>query len=425
MACLRFFIVVPMLALAACDEPSPAAPQYYQRVIQPILTANCVFNQGACHKDDGTGNALGNLDLSSYAAISKRRDVLRTYGSYPLPLLLLKGAAGSVPPIPYAGTTTGQAVYLPSEIEHAGGASLQPESRAFFELQKWMANGANEDGSISVPAEKKGEGPCRSDFDVVRPDVAARVAGVDASTQSFRDFAARVEPILTQSCAVGTCHSSEQSDFFLTCKGSGSDAATKFNFLEAQAFIGQQVDQSQLLLKPLAPTAGGIAHTGGVFFDSKTNAEWTTINDWVTLNGPPQVLAALTDGQRFFYDHMMPVFLRRGCALEGCHSPGAANDFKLRAGNQGFLSAFSIESNYKVARNDFLLPELPDVRQSRIAKKPVRSLAEGGYGIVHRGGPPLETPGAPIDPTMCPQPFAEPSSAFCTMVEWHRIEREA
>src|SRR5262249_249179 len=161
-----------------------------------------------------------------------------------------------------------------------------------------------EDGAIAPPPEKKGEGPCRSDFDVVRPDVAARVAMVDTTTQSFKDFAGKVEPIITMNCALGTCHSSEQSDFFITCKGSGSDNATKCNYLEAQAFIGNPVDQSQLLLKPLSPTAGGIGHTGGVFFENKDDPNWMTLRDWVTTNGVPQVLLALSDGQRFFYDHV-------------------------------------------------------------------------------------------------------------------------
>ena len=66
-----------LLALVAvgCDDQPPGGPQYYERVIQPILTQNCVFQQGACHKDDGNGNALGNLDLTSYANTTRRRDV--------------------------------------------------------------------------------------------------------------------------------------------------------------------------------------------------------------------------------------------------------------------------------------------------------------------------------------------------------------
>src|SRR6188768_3016354 len=96
-------ILLSLLLLSGCDEGSPDAPKYYQRVIQPILTNGCVRNQGACHQNDGTGNALGNLDLTSFEALSKRRDVLRNYGSYPVPLLLLKASGKAVPPIPYRG----------------------------------------------------------------------------------------------------------------------------------------------------------------------------------------------------------------------------------------------------------------------------------------------------------------------------------
>src|SRR4051812_19303236 len=100
--------LVPILFLAlGCDSGPPAAPQYFERVIQPILTTNCVRNQGACHKDDGTGSALGNLDLTSYANVTRRRDVLRTYGSYPVPLLLIKSSGAAVPPIPYQGRSGG------------------------------------------------------------------------------------------------------------------------------------------------------------------------------------------------------------------------------------------------------------------------------------------------------------------------------
>ena len=119
--------------------------------------------------------------------------------------------------------------------------------------------------------------------------------------------------------------------------------------------------------------------------------------------------------------------MKRGCALEGCHSPGAANDFKLRAGTQGFISSFSLHSNYNAARREFLVPDVPDVRQSRLVKKPVTAVAEGGFGLTHRGGPPLQSPGEVLDPTLCAQPFPTDGSAtpFCAVVEWHRQERAA
>ena len=45
---------------------------------------------------------------------------------------------------------------------------------------------------------------------------------------------------------------------------------------------------------------------------------------------------------------------------------------------------------------------------------------------VFRGGPPLQSPEDPMDlnPAMCPQPWSPASSAYCTLVEWHRIERK-
>jgi len=423
---MRVVLVLGLvLGCAACGDDAPKAPQYYERVIQPILTASCVRQQGACHKDDGTGNALGNLDLTSYASITRRRDVLRTYGSYPVPLLLLKASGGDVPPIPYKGRTDGQTVFLKSEIQHAGGATISVDSQAFLELQQWMSNGAQQDGSVAQTPQQMGSGACQSDFARLRPDITAQLPSVDTTLQAFKDFASSVEPVLTRSCAFGTCHSGEQSDFFLTCQGDGSNDASKFNFLAAQAYVGNPPATSLILLKPLASTAGGVAHTGGVFFQSKDDPTWKGISDWATEAGTSQLLANLTDGQKFFYDNVVPVFLKRGCALEGCHSPGAANDFKLRAGQRGFFSPFSLADNYTFARRDFLVADLPDVRQSRLVKKPIIAAAEGGFGLTHRGGPPLQSPGETLDPAMCPKPWSAMSSPFCTVVEWHRIERQA
>ncbi|HEX8952575.1 MAG TPA: hypothetical protein VF945_12055, partial [Polyangia bacterium] len=312
-------------------------------------------------------------------------------------------------------------------IQHAGGATLSVTSSAFLELQKWLANGAAEDGSVVARAQQMGTGPCNPSFMIVRPDVAAQLSTVDTTTQAFKDFAGNVEPVLAQSCTFSTCHSSEQSDFFLTCQGDGTNDATKFNFLEAQAFVGKPPETSLLLLKPLAPAGGGTVHTGGVFFTSKTDATWMKLSAWAAEVGAQGTGVALSDGEKFFDDFVMPILLKRGCALEACHSPGAANDFKLRAGTQGFLSRFSLHSNYDAARREFLVPDVPDVRQSRLVKKPVVSVAEGGFGLTHRGGPPLQSPGEVVDPALCAQPFPTDGTAtpFCTLVEWHKRERAA
>ena len=412
------------LVVAACDSGPPAAPQYFDRVIQPILTASCVRNQGACHKDDGTGNALGNLDLSSYEALTRRPDAIHRYGSYPLPLLLLKATNGDVSPIPYSGKGDGQEYLLPVQIRHAGGSNIQANTNAFLELQKWLDLGATRDGRLAERPQQSGTGACNKEFALARPDLTARFGEVDTSSQAFADFANKVEPTLTKSCAFATCHSSEQSDFFVTCQGNGTDDASKFNFLSAQAFLSDPIDASQFLLRPLSPQAGGISHTGGIFFDSKSDSTWSNWRAWAELAGQAISTQVLSDGQHFFNQAVMPVFLQRGCALEGCHSPGAANDLKLRAGSGGFFAPFALRKNYESTR-EFLVPELADPRHSRIVKKPLVSTSEGGIGLIHRGGPPLQSPGDDLEPANCPSSWTEASSAFCTLVEWHRRERVA
>src|SRR5437867_2067711 len=140
---------------------------------------------------------------------------------------------------------------------------------------------------------------------------------------------------------------------------------------------------------------------------------------WATAAGPPTDLTLRTAGRKFFDENMMPVLLQRGCALEACHSPGAANDFKLRPGSQGYFSSSALDRDYEEARRNFLDVDVPDPRQSRIVKKPIRRRQDGSgaIGVAHRGGPVLESPGDPagLDPTLCPSPWTPDSTAFCTV----------
>src|SRR5262249_7611182 len=79
--------------------------------------------------------------------------------------------------------------------------------------------------------------------------------------------------------------------------------------------------------------------------------------------------------------------LARGCAAEGCHSPAAMNDLKLRSGTQGFFSPVALEKNYALIKNDFMAFEVPDVQRSRLVAKNI--FPQNG-GIAHRGGALLE-----------------------------------
>src|SRR6266850_5612075 len=183
----------------ACSGAAPGKT-YYQRNIEPILLKTCAGNTSGCHAanaDDPYQFAAGNFDVTSFDNVQKRRDILVTFGAYPYPLLLIKGAAPSSPDslkpctsnascnggetcdmlvMPYVcrnpnkltmqygkvcsdnsaktctldsdcgGAATCNDQFVPIDVLHAGQAILQPGSASFFTLQTWLANGASENG---------------------------------------------------------------------------------------------------------------------------------------------------------------------------------------------------------------------------------------------------------------------------------------
>jgi hypothetical protein len=404
-------VAVAMTGSGACKVDKPTSRTFYDQHVQPIFNNFCVGNTSPCHRiDRETGTALGNLDLSSFDSVQKRRDVLRRYGSYPLPLLLLKAVPEDKVLIPYQGEQ------YPSQIRHAGGKTLAPNSDAFYELRRWLDNGANKDGLAPAPVARRGQGECN-------PAVPAGARpAVDRGSQAYADFLATVQPMLVSSCAFSTCHSAPQSDLYLTC---GDTAEQRdFNFVQAAAFVvpaPTSVAQSELLLRPLDPTAGGVSHTGGVFFNARTDPGWMAWEAWAEEVRKLNLFAstAPSAGQDFFQRNVMPKLLQRGCAVEGCHSPNGFNDYRLRPGAQGFFSPFALERNYLGTLKEFMAIDSVDVRQSRVVKK---AIFPTSGGTAHRGGPVLEDAGNVAD--ACPA-VIDPatSSAFCILKEWHRIER--
>ena len=412
-------VAVATAATAGCKVNKPAEEHFYDVHIQPVFNTFCVGNTSPCHKiDPATNTALGNLDLSSFEGVQKRRDVLRTYGSYPQPLLLLKALPASAIQIPYRDK------FYPSEIKHSGGSPLAPNTEAYFELKNWLDNGANRDGIAPVPVAKTGVGECNTAL----PPPAQR-APVDMSTQAYADFVANVQPILLQSCAYGTCHSSPQADLYLTC--GTDDEQTKFNYAQTVGFVialdptatAENVDQSEILLRPLAPAAGGVSHTGGTFFQSRMDQTWLLWEAWAKeVQQTPLTVGPKTAGQTFFEENVMPKLLVRGCALEGCHSPDGFNDFRLRSGAFGFFAPTALDRNYHALADEFMAFDTVDVKQSRAVKKNI-PVQRGG--TVHRAGAILEDEGHTVDDP-CPQPFdpATNTRAFCVFQAWHQAERQ-
>src|SRR5258705_9946332 len=93
-----FIVAYIGLGLGACSDPAPGHT-YYQRNIEPILQ-KCAFNTSGCHAantDDPFSFAAGNFDVTSFANVQKRRDLLAPFGAYPYPLLLIKAVAPALP----------------------------------------------------------------------------------------------------------------------------------------------------------------------------------------------------------------------------------------------------------------------------------------------------------------------------------------
>ncbi|HVV81546.1 MAG TPA: hypothetical protein VHE35_00660 [Kofleriaceae bacterium] len=394
------------IALAACTEPPPGHT-YYERNIQPILLQSCAGNTSGCHKTDPNDPyhfAAGNFDVTSFANVQKRRDLLQRFGSYPVPLLLIKAVGARNIQVEYGGG------FDPMLVDHVGGNILALGSDAYLTLLSWTSNGATENGLPPPTPAQDGVGPCST----------ALPSGFDPApylaNPHFAEFKDQVMPVL-QSCNSGNCHGAPQSDFYITCGDDDNQRA--FNFSQAWSFVDNPAPQSQLLQVPLAIAAGGLQHTGGDQFSSATDPRYVALEQWSEQVGKLE-FGVGDDGKTFFKDHVQPMLLQRGCAFAACHSPMSTNDFKLRSGSNGFFSAISLERNYDLLRDEFMALELPDPRHGRAVAK---NLLPADGGISHRGGSLFGGVGQP-----CPDPFdpADPEPRpYCVIREWARLERGA
>jgi len=417
-----------VIATAAGCGDSPPGRTFYERNIEPILTQKCAGNTSGCHStniDDPFKFAAGNFDVSSFENVQKRRDVLAAFGAYPYPLLLIKAVGPGVLQLYYSGNDK-PGKFLPIDVQHSGGAILSINADAFFTLQNWLENGATENGLPPPTPPQTGSGSCSHGL----PPGFAKATFVNAVTQaSFDAFKASVQPILTaHGCNAGSCHGAPQSDFYITCGASDDELA--FNFSQAWSFVNAPVEDSQLLRVPLAVSAGGRGHTGGDQFAGTSDTDYAAIRTWATQIG--KLDFAGTDlAKQFFAENVQPLLLRRGCSFEACHSPAATNDFKLRSGTPGFFSAVALAKNYELLKAEFLALEFPDPRRGRAVAKGLLGSdpsIDAVAGIVHRGGPVLETQGMPANPATCPTfdpANPDSSSAFCVFNEWIKRERAA
>ncbi len=395
---------VALVMLAACSDPPPRRT-YYQRHIEPILINSCAGNTSGCHQarvGDPFQFAAGNFDVTSFENVQKRRDLLKPFGAYPLPLLLIKAVNSADLELVYGDQ------FRDLEVNHVGAANLVVGEDAYLTLLTWVENGATENGLPPPSPPQDGTGACST----------AIPSGFDPqpylSNPNFAEFRDNVQPVL-DGCNASSCHGAPQSDFYITC--GDADPQLAFNFSQTWAFVDTPVDESQLLRVPLARAAGGGPHTGGDKLASRDAATYQALRAWAEKVGPLD-FGAGDPARQFFADHVQPMLLQRGCAFEACHSPSASNDFKLRSGSNGFFSPLALEKNYELLRDEFMAMEVPDARRGRAVAKLLP--ASSGPGIFHRGGTLLV--GAPAD---CGAFDPMTASPYCVLQEWVRIERAA
>ena len=145
--------VVVGLAAGCGKKEETAKTTFYERKISPVLVGSCATSptQSSCHvAADDRGNALGNLNVSSYDTLSLRRDLLINYGPYGLPDLLLK----VVPAFDLQLTAwDGTSEVITTDVAHAGGSLLDFTSVSYNQLARWIENGAAENNAPAKPKQ--------------------------------------------------------------------------------------------------------------------------------------------------------------------------------------------------------------------------------------------------------------------------------
>jgi len=120
---------------------------------------------------------------------------------------------------------------------------------------------------------------CRSALEPAAP------GGGQPLTLDAGVFERDIEPILQQrGCSNVACHGGQGSGELLLT--GALDVAA--DFVAIQGFVIQaQPEQSPLLRKPLAESAGGMVHSGGDIFVDAQDADYQDVLAWITGEATP------------------------------------------------------------------------------------------------------------------------------------------
>jgi len=413
-----------LLVTSGCQrDDQPGRTTYYDRKIGVTLMQTCATSptKSGCHvAADDHGNALGNLSVTSYDAVSKRQDLFLRYGPYGFPALLLKVAK----PFPVSITTwqSAEPTLVTTDIAHVGGRLLDLTSPAFTSLDGWITNGHTVNNA--PPAERVLEQtPCSNEIGA-DPEFDA---STDPSAPDYKTFVNRVNSVIGQRCAAGNCHGAAANSLYLTC-GASAEAA-RWNYFAIGDYVSVDTGASEILRRALSPAAGGVYHEGGTIFESTADSGYQALVDWATEKGGPtdQIVPGRDDGLLLFANRVQPMLVKRGCMMVNCHSGSMFHDYRLRGGSGGHFGLPATRKNYDFTLEQLAL-ESADVNASRLVRKNLPASPEVG-GLVHRGGPLFAEKhdctdaelAAAIDPTA---PI-DKQVPYCVIKAWFQKEREA
>ncbi len=404
-----------VLSTGCGREEKPEQSTFYERRIAPVLEGSCARSptQSRCHVSvDDRGNALGNLDLSSFSALDQRRDLLVEYGPYGVPGLLLKVLPAYDLRLTYWDGSEPQ--IITTDVAHVGGSLLDFTSPSFTQLETWIRNGAAENNA--PPAQTQVELlPCSTTLGTD----ALFDPNLEPTTPDFESFA-DVNRTLSSSCAAGNCHGSPINSLYLTC--GETPEQIRWNYFAVSDYVTADADSSPLLRQPLASEQGGNFHEGGDLFFTTDDADYQALKRWIEAKGGPSNIPD-DPGFAFFERRVQPMLVKRGCMMLGCHSATMFHDFRLRGSSGGHFGLPVSRTNYELALEQVAL-ESPDPNTSRLLRKNLPP-APLGPGILHRGGPLFASGG---DPAACDMEAARTGpindqSPYCVIAAWIELER--
>ncbi len=404
------------LVLVGCGQQQPSGKTtFYDRNIAPTLTGSCSTSptKSSCHvRADSHGNALGNLDTSSYNSLALRRDLFINHGPYGLPELLLK----VVKPYQIAlSSYDGQTQQITTDVAHSGRALLDLTSSSFTTLSRWIQGGAQANNAkLVIPS--LAYSPCSTKVGTDK----LFDPNTNPTTSDYGEFVSSVDPVLGKRCANGNCHGSPTNSLYLTC--GTTPEQQRWNYFAAGDYVSKDVNASEILRRALAPEQGGAYHEGGTIFASPKDPDYVALQKWAKDRGGP--LHVPTDaGFDFFAKRVQPMLVKRGCMQLGCHSPAMGHEYRLQGGTGGHFGVATTRHNYELTLEQIAL-DSPDPNASRIIQK---NLPPTEGGLVHRGGPLFASAG---DPSQCNMSDADTGPLdqqpeYCVIVDWIQKERAA